>query len=74
MAKAAGAALVRPMFNDPMSNDQRVVLEGGAIDVNGEGLLITTEECLLSPTQQRNPSMNRDAYDRMLPTTWESSQ
>ena len=28
---------------------QRVVMEGGAIDVNGRGTLLTTEECLLSP-------------------------
>ena len=29
----------------------RVVLEGGSIDVNGQGTLITTEECLLSAVQ-----------------------
>ena len=49
MAKAAGARVVRPV-----SGDHRVVLEGGSIDVNGCGTLITTEECLLSTTQQRN--------------------
>ena len=32
-----------------------MVLEGGSIDVNGAGLLLTTEECLLSPMQARNP-------------------
>ena len=32
-----------------------LVLEGGSIDVNGRGLLLTTEECLLSPVQARNP-------------------
>src|SRR5258708_2046841 len=37
----------------------RVVLEGGSIDVNGEGLLLTTEESLLSKTQQRNPGCSR---------------
>jgi agmatine deiminase len=36
-----------------------VVLEGGSIDVNGKGTLLTTEECLLSQVQQRNPSLNR---------------
>ena len=34
-----------------------MVLEGGSIDVNGAGLLLTTEECLLSPVQARNPGM-----------------
>ena len=33
----------------------RLVLEGGSIDVNGAGILLTTEECLLSEVQQRNP-------------------
>ena len=35
------------------------VLEGGSIDVNGQGLLLTTEECLLSPIQARNPDLSR---------------
>ena len=34
-----------------------IVLEGGSIDVNGAGLLLTTEECLLSPVQARNPGL-----------------
>jgi agmatine deiminase len=36
-----------------------LVLEGGSIDVNGRGLLLTTEECLLSPVQARNPQLDR---------------
>ena len=36
-----------------------LVLEGGSIDVNGAGLLLTTEECLLSPVQARNPDLDR---------------
>jgi agmatine deiminase len=44
-----------------------VVLEGGAIDVNGAGTLITTEECLLDrAVQMRNPSMNRAGYERLF--------
>ena len=38
----------------------RVVLEGGSIDVNGQGLMLTTEECLLSEVQQRNPGFSRE--------------
>ncbi len=43
-----------------------VVLEGGSIDVNGAGLLLTTEECLLSPVQARNPGMPRDEIESYL--------
>jgi agmatine deiminase len=35
----------------------RIVLEGGSIDTNGAGILLTTEECLLSDIQQRNPGL-----------------
>ena len=61
VAKSAGARIVLPVFGD-----ERVVLEGGSIDVNGLGILLTTEECLLSTTQQRNPHMDRAAYERMF--------
>ncbi len=44
----------------PFFNGQRVVLEGGSIDVNGRGCLLTTEECLLSDVQARNPGMGRE--------------
>jgi agmatine deiminase len=43
---------------------QRLVLEGGSIDSNGAGLLLTTEECLLSEVQQRNPGVNRAQLER----------
>ena len=36
-----------------------LVLEGGSIDVNGAGKLLTTEECLLSEVQARNPGVSR---------------
>jgi agmatine deiminase len=42
------------------------VLEGGAIDSNGLGTLLTTEECLLSTQQERNPGLDREAYERLL--------
>ncbi len=43
-----------------------MVLEGGSIDVNGAGLLLTTEECLLSPVQQRNPGFSREEIENRL--------
>jgi agmatine deiminase len=48
------------------NEDRRVVLEGGSIDVNGRGLLLTTEECLLSPVQARNPGLTREELERVL--------
>jgi agmatine deiminase len=41
-----------------------LVLEGGAIDVNGAGKLLASEECLLSEVQQRNPGLSRRDYER----------
>jgi agmatine deiminase len=43
-----------------------MVLEGGSIDVNGAGLLLTTEECLLSDVQARNPELTRGDIERRL--------
>ena len=45
---------------------RQMVLEGGSIDVNGRGLLLTTEECLLSDVQQRNPGMTRASVEAAL--------
>ena len=42
----------------------RMVLEGGAIDTNGEGILLATEECMLSPVQQRNPGVSREQLEQ----------
>jgi agmatine deiminase len=44
-----------------------MVLEGGSIDVNGAGALLTTEQCLLNPN--RNPSLARDDIERTLRAT-----
>lgn len=43
-----------------------VVLEGGSIDVNGQGLMLTTEECLLSKVQQRNPGLSRKELEQIF--------
>ena len=61
MASAAGVEELRPMFGK-----NRVVLEGGSIEVNGCGSLITTEECLLSRVQQRNPGMKKKDYEKIF--------
>ncbi|MBM3755851.1 MAG: agmatine deiminase family protein [Acidobacteria bacterium] len=50
----------------PMAKGKRVVLEGGSIDVNGAGSLLTTEECLLSPIQARNPHLTREEIEAVL--------
>ncbi len=45
---------------------RRVVMEGGAIDVNGLGTLLTTEECLLSDVQARNPGLDRAGIEKVF--------
>jgi agmatine deiminase len=47
----------------PEIDGHRLVLEGGSIDVNGAGILLTTEECLLSEIQQRNPNISREQLE-----------
>ena len=45
---------------------RRVVLEGGSIDVNGAGSMLTTEECLLSEVQQRNLGLTREQLEQVF--------
>jgi agmatine deiminase len=55
-----------PLFNAAWAG-RDFVLEGGAIDVNGRGTLLTTEECLLDPqTQVRNPGLSRAEVEMVL--------
>ena len=61
VVRKANARLKRPLFF-PMRHGRRVVLEGGSIDVNGRGTLLTTEECLQSHIQERNPGFTKDDY------------
>jgi agmatine deiminase len=48
------------------SDGEPVVLEGGSIDVNGAGTILTTEECLLSKVQCRNPHMRGADYEKVF--------
>jgi agmatine deiminase len=57
--------LKRPQWK-PSLDGRRIVVEGGAIDVNGRGTLLTTEECLLSPIQARNPGVSKEDLERVL--------
>jgi agmatine deiminase len=57
--------LGRPMWT-PTWHEHRVVLEGGSIDVNGAGSILTTEECLLSPIQARNPELSREDMEAVF--------
>ncbi len=67
VARALGLRLLPAV---PGEGEREVVLEGGAIDVNGRGTLITTEECLLDPSVQvRNPGLDRPGYERVFRDT-----
>ena len=50
----------------PMHKGRRVVQEGGSIDVNGLGTLLTTEECLQSKIQERNPGFGKSDYEQVF--------
>lgn len=63
VGKITSVDRVEPMRPD---GNGRVVLEGGAIDTDGEGTLLTTEECLLSDVQERNPGMSRADYEAVF--------
>ncbi len=62
----AAKRLGKRLFN-AVSGGRDFVLEGGGIDVNGSGTLLTTEECYLDPeTQVRNPGFGREEFEAAL--------
>ncbi len=61
IARITGIPLVEAARPDGAG---RLVLEGGAIDANGSGTLLVTEECLLSSIQERNPGLGRVGYEK----------
>jgi agmatine deiminase len=54
----------QPVVELEDGSKKRLVLEGGSIDTNGVGILLTTEECLLSEVQQRNPGVTREKLEQ----------
>jgi agmatine deiminase len=61
------AKLLDKRLFDARANAAPFVLEGGGIEVNGRGTLITTEECYLDPAVQvRNPGLDRAGYEAAL--------
>jgi agmatine deiminase len=63
VARIAGRPLIEPVRPD---TGGPVVMEGGALDVNGEGVILVTEECLLSDVQVRNPGLSREGYEAIF--------
>jgi len=66
LPKRIAARLGRPRIKPRLEATNRAVLEGGSIDVNGLGTLLTTEECLLSEIQCRNPGLTKAGYERLF--------
>jgi agmatine deiminase len=64
--KLLGCPHWQPSFQSENGAKHRVVLEGGSIDTNGAGALLTTEECLLSEVQERNPGLDREHLERLF--------
>lgn len=66
VSRALAPVLGRPLV-DATWEGKSVVLEGGSIDTNGQGILLTTSECLLSKsTQKRNPWMTRQDLESLF--------
>lgn len=61
------AETLRLDSRSPTRLGRKIILEGGSIDVNGEGSLVTTKQCLLSADNQaRNPSFEKSDYEAIF--------
>jgi agmatine deiminase len=60
----AAAMLMAEKIGVPVFDFGEFVLEGGSIDVNGQGTVLTTEACLLNPN--RNPDLSREQIEANL--------
>jgi agmatine deiminase len=63
IAEITGLSRAEPHRQD---TGGRIVLEGGGVEVNGRGLMLVTEEWLLSDVQVRNSGFTRDAYEHLF--------
>mgnify|MGYP001413862730 CR=1 FL=1 len=61
VSEVSGMELVQALRPD---NQKPLCLEGGAIDSDGQGTLLVTQECLLSDIQQRNPGLGKEDYEK----------
>jgi agmatine deiminase len=66
VAELLGLPEWQPSVELPDGSVRRLVLEGGSIDANGAGALLTTEECLLGDVQQRNPGVSREQLEHVF--------
>jgi agmatine deiminase len=64
VAELLGLPQWQPSVERADGSRHRLVLEGGSIDTNGAGTLLTTEECLLNEVQARNPGVSREQLER----------
>jgi agmatine deiminase len=61
--RITGLPRIEPVRPD---NGERVILEGGGIETDGEGTMLVTEEWLLSNVQVRNPGLSREGYEKVF--------
>src|SRR5262249_20172054 len=61
--RITGVPRIEPVRPD---NGERVILEGGGIETDGEGTMLVTEEWLLSDVQVRNPGRSREGYEKVF--------